>query len=62
LNSKVKIDVIIHDKEICATDLPIGRAEFVFQNVKLNEYSKQWVEAVEGEVINDYNYLLLLLL
>jgi len=46
---EVKIEVIIHDKEICATDLPIGRTEFIFKDVKLNEYSKQWAEAVEGE-------------
>jgi len=46
---EVKVEVIIHDKEICATDLPIGRAEFLFNNVKLNEYIKQWAPIVEGE-------------
>lgn len=45
---EVKIEIIIHDKEICATDLPIGRAEFNFENVKLNEYSKQWIEIIDG--------------
>jgi len=49
-NSKeVKVEVIIHDKEICATDLPIGKAEFKFENVKLNEYSKLWAPLVDGE-------------
>jgi len=46
---ETKIEVIIHDKEICATDLPIGHAEFKFENVKLNEYSKQWTSLTEGE-------------
>ncbi|KAG4108675.1 WD40 repeat-like protein [Neocallimastix lanati (nom. inval.)] len=46
---EVNIEVIIHDKEICATDLLIGRAEFKFENVKLNEYSKQWADIVDGE-------------
>jgi WD40 repeat protein len=46
---EVKVEVIIHDKEICATDLPIGRAEFNFANVKVNEYSKQWASMVDGE-------------
>jgi len=46
---EVNIEVIIHDKEICATDLPIGRAEFKFENVKLNEHLKQWTEIIDGE-------------
>ncbi|ORX87820.1 WD40 repeat-like protein [Anaeromyces robustus] len=46
---ETKIEVVIHDKEICATDLPIGHAEFKFENVKLNEYSKQWTSLKDGE-------------
>jgi len=46
---EILIDIIIHDKEICATDLPIGKAKFKFENVKVNEYSKQWSQIVEGE-------------
>jgi len=45
----VIIEVIIHDKEICATDLPIGQAEFKFEHLKVNEYCKQWASLVDGE-------------
>ncbi|ORX55306.1 WD40 repeat-like protein [Piromyces finnis] len=47
--TNVKVEVIIHDKEFCVSDLLIGRAEFTFNDVKLNDYSKQWASIVDGE-------------
>lgn len=44
-----KVEVVLFDKELSASDLSIGKVKTTFTDLKLNDYTNVWVDVTNGE-------------